>query len=66
MDPPKFQNGTRLFCHCLLPHVIEAIIMASKYASGSVFIPRIPLIPNGDNYQLNGKDCNSLLGESMQ
>ena len=49
-------------CHCLLPHVIEAIVMAGQYAGESLFIPRIPLIPNGDDYQLNWKDCNSLLG----
>ena len=62
LDPPKLCNGTCLLCHRLLPHVIEAIVMAGKYAGESVFIPRIPLIPNGDDLPVEWKKLQFQVG----
>lgn len=46
LSPPKFCYGTRLKVTTLQRNVIEAEILTGCGAGDSVFIPRIPLIPN--------------------
>lgn len=46
LTPPKLCNGTRLKVRALQRNLIEAEILTGCGAGESVFIPRIPLIPN--------------------
>ncbi|GBM15925.1 hypothetical protein AVEN_270595-1 [Araneus ventricosus] len=45
LDPPKLCNGTGLCVSKLIANVIQATILKDNNKCGSVFIPRIPLIP---------------------
>ena len=47
LDPPKLCNGTRLSVKSLRDNLIEATILAGAHRGENVFIPRIPLIPQG-------------------
>lgn len=46
LKPPKLCNGTRLQVKALHKNVIEATILTGCAQGESVFVPRIPLIPN--------------------
>ncbi|XP_053597225.1 ATP-dependent DNA helicase PIF6-like [Microplitis demolitor] len=46
LNPPQLCNGTRLRVTKLQKNVIEATILTGSGKGESVFIPRIPLIPN--------------------
>ena len=45
LDTPKLCNGAKLAGKQLLPHVIEATIIAGASRGENVFIPRIPIMP---------------------
>lgn len=51
LTPPKLCNGTRLKVVSLQRNLIEAEILTGCGAGESVFIPRIPLIPNNFPFQ---------------
>lgn len=44
--PPKLCNGTRLQVIALRRNVIEAKILTGSASGETVFVPRIPLLPN--------------------
>lgn len=46
LKPPKLCNGTRLQVKALHRNVVEAIILTGPAQGETVFVPRIPLIPN--------------------
>lgn len=46
LRPPKLCNGTRLQVIALRRNVIEAKILTGSARGETVFVPRIPLIPN--------------------
>lgn len=46
LTPPKLCNGTRLKVTALQRNIIEAEILTGCGSGETVFIPRIPLIPN--------------------
>ncbi|XP_050552387.1 uncharacterized protein LOC126911142 [Spodoptera frugiperda] len=46
LKPPKLCNGTRLQVKALHRNIVEATILTGCATGETVFIPRIPLIPN--------------------
>lgn len=46
LKPPKLCNGTRLQVKALHRNIVEATILTGSSQGETVFIPRIPLIPN--------------------
>lgn len=46
LKPPKLCNGTRLQVRVLHRNIVEGIILTGSAKGETVFIPRIPLIPN--------------------
>ncbi|XP_035445477.2 uncharacterized protein LOC118272869 [Spodoptera frugiperda] len=51
LRPPKLCNGTRLKVTQLQQNIIEAQILTGCGAGETVFIPRIPIIPNNFPFQ---------------
>jgi ATP-dependent DNA helicase PIF1 len=51
LDAPRLCNGTRLCVKSLMPHVIEATILAGCAKGEDAFIPRIPMVPNDIPFQ---------------
>lgn len=51
LKPPKLCNGTRLQVKALHRNIVEAIILTGCAKGETVFIPRIPLIPNDTPFE---------------
>jgi ATP-dependent DNA helicase PIF1 len=46
LKPPKLCNGTRLKVKTLHRNIVEATVLTERAKGETVFVPRIPLIPN--------------------
>lgn len=46
LKPPKLCNGTRLQVKALHKNLVEAVILTGCARGETVFVPRIPLMPN--------------------
>ncbi|KAL4083880.1 hypothetical protein QTP88_029196 [Uroleucon formosanum] len=51
LKPPKLCNGTRLKVKALHRNIVEATILTGCAKGETVFIPRIPLIPNDHPFE---------------
>lgn len=51
LKPPKLCNGTRLQVRTMHKNLIEATILSGCAQGDTVFVPRIPLIPNDLPYE---------------
>ncbi|XP_015368098.1 PREDICTED: uncharacterized protein LOC107164697 [Diuraphis noxia] len=51
LKPPKLCNGTRLKVKALHRNIVEATILTGCAKGETVFVPRIPLIPNDNPFE---------------